>query len=370
MLAAIIKSVSTSFALLMTLPSPTLWYDLAFGKPSDLQHQFPVREIPASANVREFNKSLMSIFEQVPWKGKSIPASQFLFETKTQAFVAVKGGKIVHEWYAEGIDAKTRLPSYSVAKSIVSLLAGQTIDAGLLSEDALLVSVLPELKAGTEYDRITIRHLLDMQSGVDVSEEYAKPHGTFLMAITDDLNLFTRHFKDMKFAPGTKCEYRSVDTQLLGMAIARVEGRSLADLLYERIWSPIGAEDDATWNLDRVGGQEKAFCCINATARDFAKIGTLILSKGEAYGKQVISPAWLKRVSTPVSAVDGWHYTAQWWHFSNGTFGAVGIYGQYIFLDPRRNTVIVKLSNYGAEQDEKETVEALQAISMALHDLT
>lgn len=366
MLEGLFKSVSTGLTILMSLPGPGILFQLALAKPSEIQHLFPTREIPASQTSQAYPNEVIPLFERVPWKGNQITVSQFLQQTKAQAFLAIYKGSLVHEWYANGIDATTKLPSYSVGKSIVSLLAGQTIEAGLLSEDAKLVSVLPELKSGTKYDDIAIQHLLDMQSGVDVSEKYTWLQGTMLMALTKDLPGFVRHRQELKFKPGAMGEYRSIDTQLLGMAVARVEGQTLSKLLAERIWIPMGAQDNATWNLDRKEGLEKAFCCINATARDFAKIGSLVLHNGMANGKQIISRSWIERLRTPVGDIDGWQYAAQWWHFGQGDFGAVGIHGQYIYIDPHRDIVLVKLSNYGAEQDEKETIEALRAISAEL----
>jgi CubicO group peptidase (beta-lactamase class C family) len=158
-----------------------------------------------------------------------------------------------------------------------------------------------------------------------------------------------------------------VDTQLLGMALARVEGLPLAELLERDIWGPIGAEDDALWNLDRSGGQEKGFCCLNATARDFAKIGRLVLDGGRAGDAQIVPPAWIDRIRTPAPHQVGiWPYSAQWWHPTGGDgadLTAVGVYGQYVYVDPPSGTVIVKLSDHGTTQDEQETIEVFRAIA-------
>ena len=164
--------------------------------------------------------------------------------------------------------------------------------------------------------------------------------------------------------------YRSIDTEVLGLILARVESKPLADLLSERIWKPMGAQAAATWNLDRPGGVEKAFCCINATARDFARLGLLVADRGRAGAAAIIPARWIERISTPARrAVDGWQYSAQWWHAPGGDdddISAIGVYGQYVYVNRVTGTVVVKLSDYGAEQDETETLAVMQAIAADL----
>jgi CubicO group peptidase (beta-lactamase class C family) len=296
--------------------------------------------------------------------------ADFLGTTHTNSFLVLRDGAVTHEWYRDGFTATTRQSSWSVVKSIVSLLTGRAVAAGKLTEDDRLVRILPELTTGGEYDSVTIRDLLDMASGVDVSENYNKYlplTGTARMYLTEDLAGFVRDHHGLRFPPGSAGEYRSVDTQLLGMALARVEGLPLAELLERDIWGPIGAEDDALWNLDRSGGQEKAFCCLNATARDFAKIGRLVLDGGRAGDAQIVPPAWIDRIRTPAPHQVGiWPYSAQWWHPTGGDgadLTAVGVYGQYVYVDPPSGTVIVKLSDHGTTQDEQETIEVFRAIA-------
>lgn len=232
------------------------------------------------------------------------------------------------------------------------------------------MDILPRLATGGAYDRVTIRDLLDMASGVDVDENYNKYMpltGTARMYLTEDLDGFVREHRGLRFDPGTAGQYRSVDTQLLGMALAKVEGMPLGEVLRRDIWGPIGAQDDALWNLDRAGGQEKGFCCLNATARDFAKIGQLVLDGGRAGEAQIVPPAWIERIRTPAPhQVGDWRYGAQWWHPTGGDgadLTAVGVYGQYVYVDPPSGTVIVKLSDHGTSQDEQETVEVFRTIA-------
>ncbi|MGI5195775.1 serine hydrolase domain-containing protein [Streptomyces sp. CA-288835] len=355
----------------LSLPSPLSLTRLSNTPPSQQGTLFPARTVSASTKPAPLPEAPVPLPVTVPWKDGRKDTRQFLTDTHANAFLVLRDGRLLHEWYRDGVDAQTRHGSWSTAKSVISLMVGQSIAAGHLSEDDLLVDLLPELRKGGAYDQITVRHLLDMTSGIDVSEDYSgiPRTGTPRMYLTTDLPNFVKDNRALRFTPGSKAEYRSVDTQLLGQILHRVEGKSVAALLQERIWQPMGAENDATWNLDREGGTEKSFCCLNATARDFAKIGQLVLDNGRAGDRQIVPQAWIDRLSTPaVTMADGWSYSAQWWHPSGATgdFSAVGVYGQYIYVNPAEKTVIVKLSDHGTEQDEQETIDAMRDISRNL----
>ncbi|MFD4181232.1 serine hydrolase domain-containing protein [Rhodococcus sp. NPDC058514] len=369
--AATLVAATYTAAAALDIPAPPTLARLLTDAPSKQGELYPARAVAASPNPAPLQQNPMPLPATVPWKGEQIPVAQFLETTNTNAFLVLRDGALTHEWYRDGVEPTTRLSSWSMAKSVVSLLIGRAIDAGKLSEDDRLVDVLPELTTGGEYDTVTVRHLLDMTAGVDVSENY-NPYwpltGTARMYLTRDLDEFVADHRGVTFAPGSESDYRSVETQLLGQVLARVEGRPLTELLERDLWAPIGAEDGATWNLDRDGGQEKAFCCINATARDYAKIGQLVLDGGRAGDAQVVPTAWIERISTPAPhQVSKWGYSAQWWHptADSRDMSALGVYGQYTYVDPSTGTVIVKLSDHGTEQDEQETFEVLRAIAGA-----
>lgn len=355
----------------LSLPSPLSLIRLSDTPPSKQGALFPAHTVHASTKPAPLQGDPQALPATVPWKDGRKDTRQFLTDTHTNAFLVLRDGHLTHEWYRDGVDAQTRHASWSTAKSVISLLVGQSIADRRLREDDLLVDLLPELKRGDAYDRITVRHLLDMSSGIDVSEEYSglPLSGTPRMYLTTDLPNFIKDNRTLRFTPGSMSDYRSVDTQLLGQILRRVEGKSVAALLQERIWQPMGAEADATWNLDSEGGVEKSFCCLNATARDFAKIGQLVLDNGRAGDRQVIPQVWIDRLSTPVATLaDGWGYSAQWWHPSGATgdFSAVGIHGQYIYINPAKRTVIVKLSDHGTQQDEQETIDTMRNLSRNL----
>ncbi|ALJ20471.1 serine hydrolase domain-containing protein [Microbacterium sp. No. 7] len=367
---ALVVGAAYAGAAALRVPPPHDLVRLQAHEPSEQGGDFAARPVVSSGPARPLEAAAdAGLPATVPWKGGRITPQEMLDETHTRAFVVLHDGRLVHEWYAEGVDAGTRLSSWSVAKSVVSLLIGQAIERGILSEDDRMTDLLPELRTGDAYDDITVHDLLDMASGIDVSENYNPwwPFtGTARLLLSTDLPGYVAEHREVSFAPGTRGEYRSIDTQMLSMILTRVDGRPLAQIVAEDLWTPMGAEADASWNLDREGGVEKGFCCLNATARDFARLGRLVLDGGRVGDAQVVPEAWIARISTPGELpVDGWGYSAQWWHApsSDGDVTALGVYGQYVFVAPDARTVIVKLSDHGTEQDELETIDAMRAIA-------
>ena len=304
---------------------------------------------------------------QVMWQGKKVAFQEFLDATQTNAFLVIRDGKITYEKYFNGKSESTVLPSYSVAKTMTSLVIGQLVDEGTLNESDTFVSLLPEFKAGTSFDKVTIKDLLDMNSGIGVSDNYPSGPSGWGVAIaqmyaTTDMNFFLGNNRKMREEPGTYPEYRSVNTQMLGLIIQKVTGHKLADEFSDRIWKRIRADYDAMWNVDKVGGHEKAFCCFNATARDYARVGQAVMSGSP----DIASPSWTQRLSTPAVKLDyGWGYGAQMWHPYEGVNLMMGLHGQYIYQDKAWNTVIVKLSDMPTSSDgiSVDVADVLRQIS-------
>ena len=257
-----------------------------------------------------------------------------------------------------------------MAKTMTSLIIGQLIEQGKIKESDYFVTYFPQYKTGTSFDKVTIQTLLDMQAGVGVKDNYpAGPSGWGVgiaqMYATTDMNWFIKHNRKMAFEPGSKSEYMSVDTQLLGMIIKNVTGGTVSDYFTKNVWQPLGAKYPATWNVDHIGGIEKTFCCFNAAARDYARVGLAIINGGYAGSNKIISSTWLKRLQTPVTKLDrGWGYGAQIWHPSAGITSAMGLHGQWIWTDPSTRSVIVKLSDNPTGHDEDDaTAKVLLAVS-------
>jgi CubicO group peptidase (beta-lactamase class C family) len=304
---------------------------------------------PASA----WQMGTQEVIGEVTWNGAKVSFDEFLNATQTNAFIVIRGGKLTYEKYLNGKNESTVLPSYSVAKTMTSLVIGQLIDEGKIKESDTFVSLLPEFKAGTSFDKVTIKNLLDMNSGIGVSDNYPTGPSGWGVAIaqmyaTTDMNFFIKHNRKMFEEPGTYPEYRSVNTELLGLIIQKVTGHKLADEFSDRIWKKVGAEHDATWNVDKVGGHEKAFCCFNATARDYARVGQALMSGTPS----IASTSWKARLSNPAVKLDyGWGYAAQMWHPYQGINLMLGLHGQFIYQDALHDTVIVKLSDMPTSVD-------------------
>ena len=318
-------------------------------KTPDLMPAHVIKAVPGTPLLMGSSEEIT----EVTWNGKKQPFSTFLEDTNTNAFLVIRNGKITYEKYFNGKTQSTVLPSYSVAKTMTSLVIGQLIDEGKIKESDTFVSILPQFKAGSSFDKVTIKDLLDMNSGIGVSDNYPTGPSGWGVAIAQmyastDIDWFVMHNRKMTEEPGTYPEYRSVNTQLLGLIVQKITGQRLADAFSERVWQKVGADFNATWNVDRVGGHEKAFCCFNATARDYARVG-LALMTGEP---KIASTSWKARLSTPVVTLDyGWGYGAQMWHPYAGINLMLGLHGQYIYQDALHDTVIVKLSDMPTSAD-------------------
>ena len=309
--------------------------------------------VAAPTTFAPWQMGIAEEISQVTWNGKSVPFEQFLEETDTNAFLVIRKGKISYEKYFNGKKQSTILPSYSVAKTMTSLVIGQLIDEGMIQESDTFVSILPEFKADSSFDKVTIKDLLDMNSGIGVSDNYPSGPSGWGVAIAQmyastDVNWFLKNNRKMREEPGTFPEYRSVNTQMLGLIIQKITGRYLAAEFTDRIWQKVGADYDATWNVDREGGHEKAFCCFNATTRDYARVGQALMS-GDP---KIASTSWKARLSTSAVTLDyGWGYGAQMWHPFPGINLMMGLHGQYIYMDALNDTVIVKLSDMPTSSD-------------------
>ncbi len=309
---------------------------------------FPARTVKNDSTVFYFP---IADKGRVP-KSISVKDNNFLFDSylednKTVAFLIIKNDTIQYEKYWHKYDENSIVASFSMAKSVTSILIGCAIDEGLIeSVNEPITNYIPELKKNG-FEKVTIEHLLQMTSGLKFNEGYYNPFGD-VATFYYGTNL-RRSISKMKLKqePGQKFEYLSGNTELLGLVLERaLKDKRISEYLEEKLWRPLGMEFDATWSLDKKNnGLEKTFCCLNARARDFAKIGRLYQQKGNWNGKQIVSEEWVKQ-STKVDTLNGSvaKYQYQWWLPSkDGDFMAHGILGQYIYVHPEKNLVIVRL---------------------------
>lgn len=354
-------------------PNPVAAVRLGLAAPSDTPTLMPADEIEAVRPL-PWNQGLKLSEIEVTYLGQKIGLYDFLEATNTNAFLVIKNDAVISEIYLNGFDEKSQLPSYSVAKSVVSILAGQLVAEGVISETDTFVKWFPEFKTGTAYDQITIAQLLDMSSGVAVADNYPDgPAGwgnpIAQMYATTDLYNFIKNHRDLYWAPGSDSEYRSVDTQMVSMVLEKATNSTLAQLVQDRLWTPLGMEHPATWNTDRPGGTAKGFCCLNASVRDFGKLGKALNDALQGDSFATISPEWASRMSESVTELDhGWGYAAFTWHPNNVSKLYLGLHGQYVYMDPAADVVIVKLSNSLSEADNPDVTKVFEQIILSLEN--
>lgn len=289
-------------------------------------------------------------------EGEEIPFDEMLSRTDTIAFLVIDDGAIVYEQYLQDHTASSLSQIFSVSKSVTSLLVGAAVEEGLIaSVDQPVTTYLPEL-ADQGFDEVTLRHLLTMTSGTDYVEN-DNPFGIHvILNYTPNLEQEILGFQVVD-EPGTLFRYKSGDNALLGLILDRLLApRAITDYAQDRVWSPLGMEDDGLWSIDsKDDGLERTWCCLATTARDLAKVGRLYLKEGEAHGRQIISPEWV-RDSTQVAGVPpaawpadfqaaGWrNYGYQWWLASEeaGDYFALGKDGQFLYVNPSADTIIVR----------------------------
>ncbi len=294
--------------------------------------KFANRELYANTteNFKFYNSDTTKINPDLNW---IIQKYNWLIET------------ILYEKYFDDYSRASVIPSFSMAKSFTSILIGCAIEDGLIeSIDEPVTTYVPELKKHG-FDKVSIKHLLQMTSGIDFNENYSNPFADVAkLYYGRNLRKQVGRFK-LKSKPGEAFHYNSGDSQLLGLILERaLDNRSITQYFQEKIWSPLGMEYNGSWSLDsQKNGLEKTYCCLNATAIDFAKIGRLYLNKGNWNGQQIVSEQWVNE-STKIDTSDGSidYYQYHWW-VSGERFEAVGIMGQLLYVHPSKELIIVRL---------------------------
>jgi CubicO group peptidase (beta-lactamase class C family) len=288
-------------------------------------------------------------YNKIPLTGPWLEKSR---ELGTIAYLVIQNDSIRSEQYWDGFSDTSRTNSFSMSKTIVSILVGIAIDEGKIkSVDERVGDFIPEFRTG-ENAELTVKHLLTMSSGINFDENYANPlafpaaayYGTELQKL-----LFSYRVTEK---PGKTFRYLSGNTAILSIVLERATGRHISDYASEKLWKPMGAKMPAYWSLDHKDGMEKAYCCFNSNARDFARFGQLYLDSGRWHGKQLVSEAYASQSVRLAGLVDddgtpNRRYGFSWWilpeykgHF---IFYARGILGQYVIVVPDQKMVIVRL---------------------------
>jgi CubicO group peptidase (beta-lactamase class C family) len=342
---------------------------------------FEVTKLPPSPTPFHFRE-----LTQPPLPKLNAYLDTNLSDSKTYAFLVIRNDSILYEKYFDNLTFTQQLPSFSVAKSFISTLIGIAIDEGKIHDvHESITQYIPSLAARDKrFNNITIQDLLDMRSGINSNENYVNPFSDVLkLGFTKNINPITLSVKYGK-DPGT-FEYRSVNTQLLAMVLENATGEKVQDYMTRKLWLPLGMEYPASWNIDdEKHNTVKAFCCINAAARDFAKFGRLFIEKGQWEGKRIISDAWINRSTDKDTFNVYGGYKNQWWsgktvnvftdstlannfsqsisgnsriygfntpeglrnfavQYRDGAFHAEGLLEQYVYINPVKHLVIVRL---------------------------
>jgi CubicO group peptidase (beta-lactamase class C family) len=334
-----------------------LWREADVGD----QHRFPARTIPAGDEASPLPAGV-EIDPPAPPSGAEDDRAfdEFLRATGTLGFVVLDDDQLVYERYFGGADRQTRQTSFSVAKSFVSALIGIAIDEGLIgSVTDPVTEYLPELsERDPRFERITLRDLLTMSSGIRYEEQSLPlPWGddvdTYYGTDLRDLGLSATQIVR---PPGQEWLYNNYNPLLLGLVLERATGTSVSDYMATKLWQPLGAEADATWNLDSEGsGFEKLESGLNATPVDYARFGELFLHAGEWNGQRIVSQDWVREATAADVTTDpAGHYQYFWWIDTQrpDRFYALGNFGQYIYVAPDAGAVIVRTGrDWGVEND-------------------
>ena len=272
--------------------------------------------------------------------GQSFGVDDFINRNHVVGLIALKDGVVHLERYAAGNTEHSLWVSFSVAKSVVSMLLGAAIADGYIeSVDEEVSTYLPRLQ-GSAYDDVTIRNLLQMASGVAWNEDYADPASDVNTMPSRLVDLYrVLGAKERIAKPGEQFNYNTAETNLVGALVRSAIGNNLATYLAHKIWIPFGMQASANWMTHGPGGGELGGCCINATLRDYARLGLFALADGVlADGSRVLPVGWMRESIKPSAGFPGYGYL--WWLSPNGAYSAVGIFGQGIYVDPARQVVI------------------------------
>jgi CubicO group peptidase (beta-lactamase class C family) len=341
----------------------------------NMDELFTTRTVGRAGPVWTLPKTEQPLAFSYAYEGKTYAAEDVLERTYTNALLVMKDGRIVYERYLNNTGPDTRFIAWSMTKSLVSMLVGIAVSEGRIkSIDEPITAYLPELKGGG-YDGTSIRAIMEMRSGVDYEERYdfanpstaQKNHESSLVQNVTRFADAARTIKQIH-KPGEVFAYKTLDTAVLGWLVERAVGTNVSSYMASRLWEPLGAEQPGFFIMDGLPGVGREFtgAGFNATLRDFARIGLMVLNDGRGPNGQIVPAAWLRestRPSHPEGPTGG--YGLQWWTAPNSdAFYALGLQGQFIYVDRPSRTVVVKTSFF-PPGDTKATPEALAFMAAA-----
>ena len=298
---------------------------------------------------------------------KDMTVGELLDSEQMMGLLVVQDGKVLMEHYAADHGADVPWVTFSVTKSVTSLLIGAAIHDGYIDSVAdPIVKYLPRL-AGSEYGESRVQDILQMASGIAWNEDYEDPESDVARAAALNGVALTDYLVQLPRVapPGTRFNYNTAESNLLGEVLRSAIGMNAAPYLSQKIWQPMGMESDANWLLSLPEDRETGGCCISATLRDYARLGLFALADGVLPdGTRILPEGWMAASTTPSEGYVGYGY--KWWLDADGRYGAYGIFGQTIAVDPKAKLVIAVHSNAQAADGSaygQKLEAALAAIS-------
>ena len=338
------------------------------GEVSRRDEIYPSRKVEKASQARAFKRAPTEAVVHYRWQGTPSGLDDYLARNRTTGLVILKGDTILAERYQYQRTPAHRMTSMSMAKTVVAMLVGFAVaDGSIRSLDDRADRYVAAL-ADTPYGETPIRHLLTMSAGVRFIENYSGSDDVFTLARLTLLQeseggTTTVHPFNTREAPaGERFRYASGDTQVLGLVLRAATGKPLADYLSQKLWQPMGAEADATWIVDK-GGFELGFSGLNATVRDYARLGMLLANDGKLDGRQIIPAGWVRAATTPSApqfapgkirnlagsgySINGYGYQTWLMPGKEGHFMLRGVRNQAIFVDPGSKLVLVHTAAEG-----------------------
>ena len=331
--------------------------NVLFWKQDQRDAAFRQMETLVAVNTMKAGGHVLDLPQGAPIK-VGLDLDAYMKAQRNAGLIILQGGKIRFEKYALDQTVDGRWTSFSVAKSFTSTLAGAAFKDGYIKSLNDKVSVyIPDLK-GSVYDDVTVEQLLTMTSGVAWNEDYTDPNSDVALfnvhKAKPGMDVTVSYMRGLKReAPaGQKWVYKTGETNLIGVLVSSATKKTLSDYLTEKVWAPFGMEKDAIWMLGSTG-HEISGCCISATLRDYARFGLFIAGGGKVGGTSIFPEDWLANATRKQAdiGVPGKGYGYQWWTYDDGRFAAQGIFGQGIFIDPKRALVIATNGNWPTATD-------------------
>lgn len=325
-----------------------------------LDKLFATRTVAAGSQTWHLPSEAKTLTGPFEFEGEDYELEAFLEKTRTNGLLVIKDGTIVHEQYRNSMTPATRHTVFSMSKSIIATLIGIARSEGAIgSLDDKVTDYLPAM-AGSGYDGVTIEQVLSMRSGVNWEERYEFGSDTQLTEVHDNALVAYKYRwcdyaeqSEPNVTPGETFNYATLDTSVLGCVLAAATGTNVADYMSEKLWQPAGMEHPGYWIMDgpEPVGDEFYGAGFNATLRDLGRFGLMMLNEGQANSRQVVPSDWVSASTIPDAGYEPtepgatFGYQYQWWTLTDSNaYTAIGLFNQFIYIDPDRDVVIVKLS--------------------------